>query len=157
MSARRILRGAAVFLALFTAAHAPSVLAALPEACPEGQSPPLFGEAGTSEEDATAFLTSLQRAVAADDRKSVAAMIEFPIAAWTGKRDETFRTPASFLASYERVMTPRLRQTIAEAKAPCLFTNAQGVMIHDGEVWFRPGKGDALRIVKINGPIGPGR
>lgn len=82
-------------------------------------------------------------------------MVEYPIAAWTGERDVTFEKPDRLLASYDRVFTARLKRTISEAGVQCLFTNSEGVMVHDGEAWFRSMDEGGLRIVKINGPIGP--
>jgi hypothetical protein len=123
-------------------------------ACRDGQSAPIFSEVGTTEENAGRFLASLQTAIASGDKRRVVSMVEYPIAAWVGERDVTFKNIDRLLASYDRVFTPRLKKTITDARVECLFTNWQGIMIHDGEVWFRPFGERGLRIVKINGPIG---
>jgi hypothetical protein len=123
--------------------------------CDREHSAPLFGEAGTSEQAVAAFLATLQKAVAADDRQQVASMMAYPIKAWAGTHDATFKTSRGLLASYERVFTGRLKETIAAARTECLFTNWQGVMVHDGELWFRTVEPNGLKIVKINGPRNP--
>ncbi len=134
-----------------------AVAQALDTACGQKHSGPIFSEIGTSEKEAGAFLRSLQKALASDDRKRVLSMVEYPIAAWAGDRDVKFESATRLLPSYERVFTARLKRTIAEARVQCLFTNWQGAMVHDGEVWFRPVAGHGLRIIKINGPIGTGK
>jgi hypothetical protein len=125
--------------------------------CERDQSPPMFSEIGTSDEAVEAFLGALQKAVASDDRRKVATLIRYPIAASTRDGDVTFKTPDAFLASYELVFTLRLKKTIAQARKDCLFTNWQGAMIHDGEIWFNPLPTGDLKITRINGPVGPGR
>lgn len=125
--------------------------------CGRDQSPPMFSEIGTSDEAVEAFLGALQKAVASDDRRKVASMMRYPIAAWARDRDITFKTPDAFLAAYEVVFNPRLKKTIAEARKDCLFTNWQGAMIHDGEVWFNALQTGDLKITKINPPVGEGR
>jgi hypothetical protein len=122
--------------------------------CRDGQSAPIFSEVGTTAEDTRRFLAALQAAVATGDKGRVVSMIEYPIAAWVDDRDARFRTPDRLLASYDRVFTPQLKKTIAAAQVECLLTNWQGIMVHDGEVWFRPVEGQGLKIVKINGPTG---
>ncbi|HUL96461.1 MAG TPA: hypothetical protein VLT89_10640 [Usitatibacter sp.] len=149
------MRGGIACLALVCSTLA--IAQPLENACGQGQSEPVFSEIGTSEEEAAAFLASLQGALASGDRRRVASMVQFPIAAWAGSRDETFKNAAQLLASYDRVFTERLKKTIGEARVQCLFTNSQGAMIHDGEVWFRPVEGRGLMIIKINGPIGPAK
>lgn len=124
------------------------------EPCGDHQSEPIFSEAGTSEEEVRAFLEALQAAVAADERKRVVSMVEYPIEAWAGDREVTFEKLERLLAAFDRVFTARLKRTISGARVQCLFTNSEGVMIHDGEVWFGPVDGGGLKIVKINGPIG---
>lgn len=122
--------------------------------CLADESPPIFSEIGTSDEAVEAFLVALQKAVASDDRRKVVSMIKYPIAAWALERDVTFKNRAALLASYDVVFTPRLKRTITEASRECIFTNSQGAMIHDGEIWFGPLPTGSLKIIKINGPIG---
>jgi hypothetical protein len=125
-----------------------------PPPCERGEREPIFSEILTTDEDVTAFLVALKKAVAADDRRKVASMIRYPIDAWTGRKDVDFRTPAALLASYELIFTARLKKTIADARTECLFTNARAAMIHDGEIWINGFRTGTLEIIRINGPIG---
>jgi hypothetical protein len=150
---RLLLAGGLIFSAsLAEAVEQPAALKAAP--CERDQSPPVFSEIGTTDEAVEAFLGALQRAVASDDRRRVATMIRYPIVASARDRDATFKTPDSLLASYELVFTPRLKRTIAAARKDCLFTNWQGAMIHDGEIWFNALPTGDLTITRINGRVG---
>jgi hypothetical protein len=131
---------------------APRVLRgqSLPSPCAPGQSAPVFSDIGATGEQVDAFLITLKKAVASDDRRKVASLIRYPIAAWTGSKRTVFRTPGALVASYELIFTALLQKTIADARTECLFTNSQGAMIHDGEVWFNGFRTGALEIVTIN-------
>ena len=121
------------------------------EPCEGRQSAPVFSVAGTSEEKARAFLVALQEAVAAGDKRKVASMIRYPIVAQARGRNVRFKTPASMVASYDRVFTAPLKKLIADARTECLFTNWKGLMIHDGEIWMGARSSGDLRIITING------
>lgn len=121
-----------------------------PAPCPGGQSEPMFSEILTDEPTMDAFIVKLQAAVASGDKQTVASMVRYPIGAWAGKRESRFRNSAALIASYDRVFTTALKRAIAGARTPCLFTNAQGAMIHNGEIWIRPSPGGALQIITIN-------
>lgn len=121
------------------------------EPCEGKQSAPMFSVAGTSEEKARAFLVALQESVAANDKRKVASMIRYPIVAQARGRNVRFKTPASLVASYDRVFTAPLKKVIADARTECLFTNWKGVMIHDGEIWMGARSSGDLRIITING------
>jgi len=125
--------------------------------CPEARGAPVFSVAGTSEEQARAFLVALQKAVASDDRRKVASMIRYPLVAPAGRRNLLFRTPASLAASYQLIFTAALKKTIAEARTECLFANWKGVMIHDGEIWMGARSNGDLQIIAINSPAAEGR
>ena len=121
-----------------------------PPACESGQSPPNFSDIGTTDENVEAFLVALKKALASDDRPKVASMIRYPITAWTGSKSVVFRTSSALIASYDLIFTTRLKKSIADARKECLFTNSQGAMIHDGEIWFNGFRTGALEIITIN-------
>jgi hypothetical protein len=150
---RSLLAGLIILVAGLTASAGQSAgTKATP--CEGNVSLPMFSEVGTSEAVVKAFLVALQKAVASDDRRKVASMIRYPIYAWARDRDVLFKTPASLVASYELVFTAPLKKTIAEARMECLFTNWQGVMIHDGEIWMNALHPRVLKIIRINRPVG---
>ncbi len=121
--------------------------------CDRESGKPTFSAAGITEEQANSFLAALKKAVAADDRPKVASLANYPLRAWAKDRSLTLKAPEAFLARYDTIITPRLKQTIAEARVECVFANEQGAMIHDGEVWFRASETGDLKIITINRPI----
>ena len=121
-----------------------------PVPCPKDQSAPMFSEILTDEATMDAFLTRLQRALAAGDKQTVAAMVRYPASAFAGKRYARFRNSAALIASYDLVFTTALKRTIAEARTPCLFINSKGAMIHNGEIWIQPSPDGDLQIIAIN-------
>jgi hypothetical protein len=98
----------------------------------------------------TQFLARLKQAVAADDRATVAAMINYPLTVHTsGGASTTYHDAAALRANYARVFTPEVKAAVAAAKADDLFTRDQGVMIGNGEVWMNEIRG-SMRIITIN-------
>jgi len=98
----------------------------------------------------TQFLARLKQAVAANDRSTVAAMVNYPLTVnSSGGRSMTYRDAAALRANYARVFTPEVRAAVAAAKADDLFTRDQGVMIGNGEVWMNEIRG-SMKIITVN-------
>jgi hypothetical protein len=58
----------------------------------------------------TQFLARLEQAVAANDRSTVAAMVNYPLTVnSSGGRSMTYRDAAALRANYARVFTPEVR------------------------------------------------
>jgi hypothetical protein len=112
----------------------------------------LFGE----HEAYWEFLLALQAAVAAGDRAAVAAMVAYPLRATIAGEPVTIGAAADFLAPYGRLLTPAVVPAIERQSYAPLFANAEGVMIGDGESWFRGKCADArwtesrARVIAIN-------
>ncbi|KQZ14463.1 hypothetical protein ASD44_10565 [Mesorhizobium sp. Root554] len=97
------------------------------------------------------FLETLQKAVATDDRKAVAAMIDYPFQARINDKATKLRDAAHFIADYEKIMTPKVKHAVANQTYATLFANWQGVMIGDGEVWFSGiGETGKIKVTAIN-------
>jgi hypothetical protein len=62
-----------------------------------------------------AFLVQLQRAVAADDRNAVTAMMRYPITISIGGLRVPFADPTGVLDRYDDIFNPPLREAIARA------------------------------------------
>lgn len=107
----------------------------------------LFGE----HEIYQKFFDGLKQAVATDDKSAVAAMVDYPFQARINDKAVKIRDAAHFVADYDRVITAKVRQAVAQQTYPTLFANWQGVSIGDGEVWFS-GIGDSsqVKITAIN-------
>lgn len=98
-----------------------------------------------------AFFEALKKAVAADDRKSVAAMISYPFRARINGKAVKLSDAAHFVADYDEIITQKVKDAVAKQTYATLFANWQGVSIGDGEVWFSGvGNGQTVRITAIN-------
>ena len=97
------------------------------------------------------FFGTLQSAVAADDRQAVAGMVDYPFRTRIDGKSVTIKDASHFVASYDGIVTAKVKRAIAEQSYAKLFANGQGVMIGDGELWFAGvGKTGVVRIIAIN-------
>jgi hypothetical protein len=141
------------------------VLVSLAQAAPAPQAPSgndgvdsrldlLFGEHGPYR----TFLGALQAAVAADDRRQVAAMIGYPLKTRLHGQVVHIRTTQQFLGHYEELLPPATRAAIAAQSYQALFVNSQGVMIGSGQLWFSGVCNDQLcsrrtiKVIALNPP-----
>jgi hypothetical protein len=112
----------------------------------------LFGE----HEPYRAFLRDLQRAVAANARQQVAAMISYPLRIRIRDQVVQLGDAQQFLAHYEELLTPKTLEAISRQSYQGLFANSRGVMVGTGEVWFSGICQDAgcrvraIRIIAFN-------
>ncbi len=83
-----------------------------------------------------AFLSRLQVAVRANDRRSVMALIAFPLRVNKAGGSRLYSGPSA-LREYDKIFTPKVRQAILHGRADRIFVRDIGAMIGDGEVWFR--------------------
>ncbi|ASV88441.1 hypothetical protein CES85_3683 (plasmid) [Ochrobactrum quorumnocens] len=97
------------------------------------------------------FFLKLQKAIKAEDKQAVASMIDYPFRARIGGKAVKVKDAAHFAADYDKIITPKVKQTVLDQTYPALFANWQGVSIGDGEVWFS-GVGDQndVKITAIN-------
>lgn len=97
------------------------------------------------------FFEHLQKAVAADDKAAVAALVDYPFQARINGKAVKLRDAAHFVADYDKIVTAKVKHAVAGQTYETLFANWQGVMIGDGEVWFSGvGKDNAVKITAIN-------
>jgi len=115
----------------------------------------LFG----AHEPYESFLARLQEAVAAEDRRSVAAMIAYPLETRVAGEPATLAAPEDVVRRYDQLFMAPVVAAIARQTYATLFATAEGVMVGDGEIWFSGVCGDeacadvAVRIIAINPPI----
>ena len=102
------------------------------------------------------FLSRLQAAVRADDRRGVMALIAFPLRVNTTSGSRLYGAPSA-LRDYDRIFTPKVRRAILNSSADRIFVRDIGAMVGNGEVWFRENcPNDAcsptgpVRIVAVN-------
>jgi len=107
----------------------------------------LFGEHARYKQ----FFETLQKAMAAGDKAAVAALVDYPFQARIGGKAVKLRDAAHFIADYDKIVTPKVKQAVAGQAYSDLFANWQGVMIGDGEVWFSGvGADNVIKITAIN-------
>jgi len=75
-------------------------------------------------------------AVKNEDRKTVAALIRYPIHIDTGSGRKRYTAQAELLADYERIFTPRFREEIGKGLPRNMFVRGEGAMLGNGQVWF---------------------
>ncbi len=110
--------------------------------------------AGVNADQMRVFLTTLQEAVALDNRHKVATLFDFPMTAWVAGRSVTIRNVADFQMRYRQILDESVRQSIAAAQVQDASAGPQGVMFDRGRFVCRPvGSKGTLRIVAINEPF----
>lgn len=105
----------------------------------------------TAVQPAQVFLARLQNAVKTKDHPAAAALVSYPLRAYSGPRQRhTFGSKSLLLAHFDTVFTPKVQRAILAQTPSCLFANSQGIMIGDGEVWFNKTPEGAYAITSIN-------
>lgn len=113
-------------------------------------------EPGISKRAFVSFFYAFQRAVAVDDRKAVARMVSYPLAAnvarGSGGKSLRITTPGQFLSSYGRVFDRCIRRWIANQRIGDLWCNHSGVTFDGGALWIAQGEGRqaAPKLVAVN-------
>jgi hypothetical protein len=114
---------------------------------------------GISDAEAKRFLSVVQSHVAKDNARALSQVIEFPLSVNTGKTRRKLASAGEFTSGYAKIVTPTVREKILAQQPAKLFHRADGVMIGDGEVWFRSICDDETcqtrrtRIVTFNVPV----
>ncbi|MFT3974945.1 MAG: hypothetical protein QM699_16335 [Amaricoccus sp.] len=88
-----------------------------------------------------AFFGKLQKAVAADDKATVAGLVSYPFETQVGGKKVTLRDAHHFVAAYDKIVTPKVKKALAAQEYASISANSRGVMVGDGEIWFS-GLGD---------------
>lgn len=83
-----------------------------------------------------AVILALQKAVAAQDAKGVAALVSYPIGVEVNGKETVIKSAKAFEEHYSGIITPRIAKAVTEQKYGDLFVNYQGVMFGDGQVWI---------------------
>ncbi|WP_223613596.1 hypothetical protein [Phyllobacterium calauticae] len=98
-----------------------------------------------SHKDYAKFFSKLQKAVAADDKQALSAMVYYPFAVHSKGKAVMIKDAKHFVAAYDQIITPKVKAAVVKQTYATLFANWQGVMIGDGDVWFQ-GIGDKLEV-----------
>jgi hypothetical protein len=85
-------------------------------------------------------------AVKQNNMKAVASQIAYPLEYTMNEQKKKCRTAAEFMADYDVVITKKFREEIIKATPHNMFSNDQGVMLGNGEVWFN----SSGKVVALN-------
>jgi hypothetical protein len=99
---------------------------------------------------ARAFLAQLQAAVRTNNKEQIAEMIGYPLLVLSSVKRTHIAKKQAFLSNYSLIFTDPVRDAILHQTAQCLFGNATGAMVGNGEVWFVEQAPDQWKIVTIN-------
>jgi len=82
-------------------------------------------------------MADLKQAVAKHDASAVAALVSYPITINPHTRTAMkIAKPQTFIARYDKIITPHIAEVIEKQKYQDLFVNDQGAMLGTGEVWI---------------------
>jgi len=97
------------------------------------------------------FLKALQKAAAAGDKTTIATMIAYPLHAKVKVKGRltAIKSKEAFLANYDEIFNPSVKDAIQKATPDNLFVNYQGVMIGNGQVWFTT-VDKMVKIITVN-------
>jgi hypothetical protein len=84
------------------------------------------------------------------DIQLLARVTQYPLSI-TRKAKRMIRTREQLVAAKETILSPRLREVVAESSFEAVFVRDKGMMLGDGEVWITPGKtGFALGAITVH-------
>lgn len=83
------------------------------------------------------MITALQQSVAHHDTAAVARLVAYPITINPKtKQAFTIRNQKTFIATYDKIITPAIASVIEKQRYEDLFVNYQGAMFGNGQVWI---------------------
>jgi hypothetical protein len=84
------------------------------------------------------------------DIQLLARVTQYPLSI-TRKAKRMIRTRDQLVAAKETILSPRLREVVAESSFETVFVRDKGMMLGDGAVWIIPGKtGFALGAITVH-------
>jgi hypothetical protein len=109
----------------------------------DGSKPTAWDVAGITRVHALKiFIKDLQYLVANDNQEEISKVIRYPL-------NSTIKTKSDFLANYNKIITPKIKDALTKANLKQLFRNYKGAMIGDGAVWIAQ-EGKDFKIIAIN-------
>lgn len=98
--------------------------------------PDKFAVTGLTEEEVAIFVQWLKSAVAASDGEEIASRINFPIAVYLDGKRTQLDSAQQVIENYPQIIDDTVRQAVQAQEMADLFSNSEGVMIGNGEIWF---------------------
>ena len=88
-----------------------------------------------------------------NDKEKIAGMVSYPMNFIHDGKRARIRDKATFLARYDSIFDEHVRATILKQSSYCLFGNANGEMIGNGEVWFSELGDGSVKIITVNSSV----
>jgi hypothetical protein len=101
----------------------------------------------------TAFLSRLQAATGANDRRAIVRLVAFPLRVNAPGGTRIYRDAPSVERDFDQIFTAKVRRAILGERPGKLFVRDQGAMIGNGELWFDQvcrGPSCSVRITAVN-------
>jgi hypothetical protein len=116
--------------------------------------------AGFDDQEAVdTFATKFLQSVKDQDRKAVAAAIDYPVTVTIKGKRKTIKKSADLIKNYDDIFSPALVARLSECPPVHLFSRDQGVMIGSGQIWIGAvdvGKKTLPRVIAVNNEWQPG-
>ncbi len=91
-----------------------------------------------SKEEAEEFFVKFQKAVANNDKKTVASMCSFPVYVYLGKSSKIKQVNReTFMKKYEQIFHPKYKEEVLRFKTTDLWATWVGVTVDGGQIWMR--------------------
>jgi hypothetical protein len=87
-------------------------------------------------DQAKAFFARFQKAIDADQRQDVAAMVSYPLHSYRNGKATVIKTKADLLAHYDTVFSTGARCAIKTASLDDVWGNWRGFTISAGAIWW---------------------
>ena len=84
------------------------------------------------------FLSRLQAALRANDRRAVSRLVGFPLSVRKEGRVETYRSRREVERDFDEIFTPRVRSEVLNQRPYSLRTRDDGRTKGSGRLWFAP-------------------
>ncbi len=85
----------------------------------------------------------VKAAIEKDEKETVADYINYPLNVNETSKDNKVTTTKikskeDFIKNYDSIITGKVKKSMINQKVEDTFVNYQGVMVGDGEIWFKP-------------------
>ena len=87
-------------------------------------------------DQAKAFFGKFQKAVDANQRQDVVALVQYPLRSYRNGKATVYKTKTQLLAGYEAVFSPGVRCAIQSASLSDVWGNWRGFTISAGAIWW---------------------
>lgn len=100
--------------------------------------------------DIEAFASKIKLYVTENNKTGLAEMIAYPIKVTINDSKVSISNKQEFVQKYDDIVNAEFKEKISNCYTKYLFSNDEGIMLGDGEIWFDNLNNNGLRIYAIN-------